>query len=91
MRARPWWIGADRKRVGSGQEPVFFRSLGFQRGELQVVVRKPAQVIPQGAELQVVRNALGDLPLVRFFAGGEIARHHLYGYTGVLTVFTAPA
>ena len=23
------------------------------------------------------------------FAGGEIARHHLYGYTGVLTVFTA--
>jgi hypothetical protein len=22
------------------------------------------------------------------FAGGEIARHHLYGYTGVLTVFT---
>jgi small ligand-binding sensory domain FIST len=26
--------------------------------------------------------------LVGFFAGGEIARHHLYGYTGVLTVFT---
>jgi len=42
------------------------------------------------AELQVVRNALGDVPLVGFFAGGEIARHHLYGYTGVLTVFTTP-
>jgi len=42
-------------------------------------------------ELQVVRNALGDVPLVGFFAGGEIARHHLYGYTGVLTVFTVPA
>ena len=40
------------------------------------------------AELQVVRRALGDVPLVGFFAGGEIARHHLYGYTGVLTVFT---
>ena len=39
------------------------------------------------AELQVVRRALGDVPLVGFFAGGEIARHHLYGYTGVLTVF----
>ena len=41
------------------------------------------------AELQIVRHALGDVPLVGFFAGGEIARHHVYGYTGVLTVFTA--
>jgi len=40
------------------------------------------------AELQIVRHALGDVPLVGFFAAGEIARHHLYGYTGVLTVFT---
>jgi small ligand-binding sensory domain FIST len=29
------------------------------------------------------------VPLVGFFAAGEIARHHLYGYTGVLTVFRA--
>lgn len=41
------------------------------------------------AELQIVRRALGDVPLVGFFAGGEIARNQLYGYTGVLTVFTA--
>nr|WP_297353478.1 FIST N-terminal domain-containing protein [uncultured Caldimonas sp.] len=40
------------------------------------------------AELQIVRHALGDVPLTGFFAGGEIARHHVYGYTGVLTVFT---
>lgn len=40
------------------------------------------------AELQVVRRALGDVPLIGFFAGGEIAYDHLYGYTGVLTVFT---
>lgn len=40
------------------------------------------------AELQIIRRALGEVPLVGFFAGGEIARHHLYGYTGVLTVFT---
>ncbi|KNZ34048.1 MAG: hypothetical protein AD742_00995 [Methylibium sp. NZG] len=39
------------------------------------------------AELALVRHALGDVPLVGFFAAGEIARHHLYGYTGVLTVF----
>ncbi len=42
------------------------------------------------AELQLVRHALGDVPLVGFFAGGEIAHHHLYGYTGVLTVFLQP-
>ncbi len=41
------------------------------------------------AEMQIVRRALGDVPLVGFFAGGEIARSHLYGYTGVLTVFRA--
>jgi hypothetical protein len=40
------------------------------------------------AELQIVRHALGDVPLVGFFAAGEIARQQLYGYTGVLTVFT---
>ncbi|RVT51490.1 FIST signal transduction protein [Rubrivivax albus] len=42
------------------------------------------------AELQIVRHALGDVPLAGFFAAGEIARHHVYGYTGVLTVFVAP-
>lgn len=40
------------------------------------------------AELAIVRRALGEVPLVGFFAAGEIARRHLYGYTGVLTVFT---
>jgi small ligand-binding sensory domain FIST len=43
------------------------------------------------AELQILRHALGDVPLVGFFAGGEIAHQHLYGYTGVLTVFTSSA
>ena len=42
------------------------------------------------AELAIVRRALGDVPLVGFFANGEIAHRHLYGYTGVLTVFAAP-
>ena len=41
------------------------------------------------AELAIIRRALGDVPLVGFFASGEIARRHLYGYTGVLTVFPA--
>ncbi|MEP7298531.1 MAG: FIST N-terminal domain-containing protein [Burkholderiales bacterium] len=41
------------------------------------------------AELAIVRHALGDVPLVGFFAAGEIARSNLYGYTGVLTLFAA--
>jgi small ligand-binding sensory domain FIST len=44
------------------------------------------------AELQIVRHMLSgggpEVPLVGFFAGGEIARQHVYGCTGVLTVFT---
>ena len=43
------------------------------------------------AELQIVRRALGDVPLVGFFASGEIGHQHLYGYTGVLTAFTREA
>jgi len=45
---------------------------------------------PTLAELQLLRHALGEVPLVGFFAAGEIGHRHLYGYTGVLTVFTAP-
>jgi small ligand-binding sensory domain FIST len=45
------------------------------------------------AELKIVQHALAgggpEVPLVGFFAAGEVARHHVYGYTGVLTVFTA--
>jgi len=41
------------------------------------------------AELAIVRHALGDVPLAGFFAAGEIAHRHVYGYTGVLTVFKA--
>ncbi len=38
-------------------------------------------------ELTMIRDALGDFPLVGFFANGEICHNRLYGYTGVLTLF----
>ncbi len=41
------------------------------------------------AEMQIIRHALGDVPLVGFYAAGEIAGQQLYGYTGVLTVFVS--
>ena len=40
------------------------------------------------AEMAIIQHALGDVPLVGFFAAGEIAHHHLYGYTAVLTVWS---
>jgi len=40
------------------------------------------------AELKLVQEHLGDVPLVGFYANGEICHNRLYGYTGVLTVFT---
>lgn len=38
-------------------------------------------------ELKMISRALGNIPLVGFFANGEISHNRLYGYTGVLTVF----
>jgi small ligand-binding sensory domain FIST len=36
----------------------------------------------------LVQSELGDLPLAGFFANGEISNDRLYGYTGVLAVFS---
>ncbi len=43
---------------------------------------------PDSAELKQIQAALGDFPLVGFYANGEISQDRLYGYTGVLTLFT---
>ena len=42
---------------------------------------------PDSEELKLIREALGDFPLVGFFCNGEISHNRLYGYTGVLTLF----
>jgi small ligand-binding sensory domain FIST len=41
-----------------------------------------------GVETGMIRETLGDFPLIGFFANGEISRDRLYGHTGVLTLFT---
>lgn len=38
-------------------------------------------------EMKMIKDVFGDIPLVGFYASGEIAGHRLYGYTGVLTLF----
>ena len=39
-------------------------------------------------EIKMIQKTLGDFPLTGFFANGEIHHNKLYGYTGVLTLFT---
>jgi small ligand-binding sensory domain FIST len=41
-----------------------------------------------GVETALIREGLGEFPLVGFFANGEISRDRLYGHTGVLTLCT---
>jgi len=39
-------------------------------------------------EMKLVAELLGDVPLAGFYANGEISNNRLYGYTGVLTLFS---
>lgn len=49
--------------------------------------RGRSQFGEDSAELMMITQALGEFPLVGFFASGELYNGRLYGYTGVLTLF----
>ncbi len=68
---------------------VVRRSEGRAKAGVYVscVARGPNLFGPEGAELKQISKALGDIPLVGFYAGGEISGERLYGYTGVLSLF----
>jgi small ligand-binding sensory domain FIST len=51
------------------------------------VARGPNLFGSDSEELKLVREVLGDLPLVGFYANGEISNNRVYGYTGVLALF----
>jgi len=40
------------------------------------------------AEMLLIQDLLGEVPLAGFYANGEISHNRLYGYTGVLTLFS---
>jgi|1186.fasta_scaffold123271_2 small ligand-binding sensory domain FIST len=65
------------------------RLKGPPRGGIYVscLARGPALFGDDSQELKTIRDALGEFPLVGFFANGEISHNRLYGYTGVLTLF----
>ena len=50
------------------------------------VARGPNLFGKNSEELKAIETALGAVPLIGFFANGEICNNRLYGYTGVLTV-----
>jgi small ligand-binding sensory domain FIST len=52
------------------------------------VARGAALFGDPGVEAEVIREVLGDFPMIGFFANGEISRDRLYGHTGILTLFT---
>ena len=66
------------------------RLLGPPKGALyySCLARGRNQFGEDSAELQMIQKQFGDIPLVGFFANGEILHNRLYGYTGVLTLFT---
>ena len=51
------------------------------------IARGPNLFGPDSAELRIIEDALGPVPLAGFFANGEIFHNRLYAYTGVLTLF----
>jgi small ligand-binding sensory domain FIST len=63
--------------------------VGEVRGGVYVscLARGPNTFESADAELAILQDALGDVPLVGFYANGEISHDRIYGYTGVLALF----
>lgn len=71
----------EQLRAQAGGRPV--------RGALYhtCVARGARMFGPDSAELKMIEQVLGPVPLAGFFTSGEIYCNRLYGYTGVLTLF----
>ena len=82
----PALAGAARDAEGTPQAPGL-------RGAIYIscASRGGPHFGAPGAELNSLRHALGDVPLVGLFAAGEIAGRTLHRHTGVLTVFVDEA
>ena len=71
-------------------EKLASRLRGAPKGGLYVscLGRGREQFPGESREVQMIHEVLGEFPLTGFFANGEIHHDTLYGYTGVLTLFT---
>lgn len=86
VRRDPQSARADLQRMLTD---VRRRMPGPARGAVYVscVARGPNMFGSEEAEAEIVAEALGDTPVIGFYANGEILNDRLYGYTGVLMVF----
>ena len=68
-----------RRRVGNKKPKggLYFSCLGRGRNTFGA----------NSGEMEILSKELKDVPLVGFFANGEISHNRLYGYTGVLSLF----
>ena len=59
------------------------------RGGIYVscAARGPNQFAAPERETEIIRDTLGEFPMVGFFANGELNRDRIYAYTGVLALF----
>ena len=75
-----------RRMTGDLERRIGNRAI---RGGIYVscAARGPHQFSPPESETAIIREALGDFPLVGFFANGELNRDRIYSYTGVLALF----
>ena len=70
---------ADVKRRADGPPRAAFY--------FSCIARGPNLFGPGSAELKTIAETLGEnIPLIGFFANGEISNNRLYGYTGVLSL-----
>ncbi|MGH6953863.1 MAG: FIST signal transduction protein [Alphaproteobacteria bacterium] len=67
-----------KRRAGDGPKAGVYYSC---------VARGPNLFGAESQELAMIRDRLGDFPLVGFFCNGEICHNRLYGYTGVIALF----
>lgn len=49
--------------------------------------RGPSQFEGDSQEMSIIKEELGNVPIVGFFANGEISYDRIYTYSGVLTLF----
>ena len=86
VRRDPAAAEADLRRMLQGVKARLSRPA---QGGVYVscLARGPHMFGAEDAELQIVREELGDLPLAGFFANGEFSGGRIYGYTGVITLF----
>ena len=54
---------------------------------ISCAARGPNQFATPDSETEIIRDTLGDFPMIGFFANGELNRDRIYSYTGVLALF----